>query len=226
MRKGGANQYANIQSLAHDHGTVSSPQSPYNPSSEPAREFDGTYDVKPKVFGTYSTSTPQDSYHEEQSGQGDYSNNSRENMSRQEEYWESPFDRGDFGRNMSGRNFRGQGEFGRYGERGNRMTDQREGVHEGQSYRDDNYPQGQGGPASRNYDKRFESYDHMRESYPESQNYGRSEVPRDYRYPPHTLERRGGVPFQGEGEEGYAGGARPGRFRDEPGRSWERQGEA
>lgn len=219
--KRGGSSYTNPQAAS------SADLSSYDDSSEPAREFDGTYSVKPKVFGTYSSSSQDSPYRGGQSGQ---SGNSREDISRQDGYREGAYDRGDIRQNSAGGrgNFRDRGEYGDYdGRRNEGVAKQRNG----QGYRDD-YPQ-------RGQNERYDSYEQGgRDNFPPEGGAGRKYGdgmggPRDYRYPPHPVERMGGAPPPYQGEDGYAGaGGRdyrrggPGSLREDEWDRQERQGES
>ena len=180
---------------------MTSSQSHYETSGggeSAAREFDSTtYDVKPKVFGTYSNS-PQPPYHGGATA--------REGESMEQEGHNRSAHRGGF--RQSGRgDFRGQGA----------------GGHEGHGFRSSYSPGHMGHAPPRNYEKRPEGYDRMHESEEGRQWGGNGDA--NYGYQPHPQERRG--PYQGEGggySGEYRDGA---RYREDMGAQWNRgrQGE-
>ena len=145
------------QPSSHGYG-ASSEQSQYDAGSETAREFDGTYNVTPKVFGTYSSGDSQDqsgAYHQE----GDFG---REGAPHE---LEGGYDQREGAYNRGrGRPYHHRGEGGREGDfrRGegsyDRDYDRRDGEH---GQRDPAYDQGQGGGYERDqgYNRREGGYD-------------------------------------------------------------------
>ena len=214
------------------------PHPSYESSNNTAREFDGTFNVKPNVFGTYSNDP--DAYNQSGAsgaGAADY----RDKGSGRDSYNTGSFERGDYrdtnlerGNYAPGRSgLVDQGELERYGNR--RDQQQHERIHGNQGY-EENYPRGQlaSGPGNFN-DRRgrseHEGFERLRDNYQgsgagDSQRYrgppGEDMPPRDFKYLP-PLERGG--PYHRE--EGYGDHYRGGggaHFRGEMGGPWERQG--